>query len=125
MQTPGPEGSGERALRPPPLGHGHGHSTGGGGPRGHETLGRGTPPAADLRPPGTERRAGLSGTGGEACSSESPLPSLRTEEEDLGPATGPGRKGGGGGLSSHAAREGSPAPSPWGMGTRLPSETDQ
>lgn len=62
--------------------------------------------------------------GGEACSSESPLPPFRTEKEDWGPATGEGERGGGS-LSSHAAREDSPAPFPWGMGTRLPSETDQ
>lgn len=65
MQTPEPEGNGERTLRPPPLGHGHGHSTGGGGPRGHETLGRGTPAHSGPQATGhRRRRAGLSGTGG-------------------------------------------------------------
>lgn len=35
----------------------------------------------------------MSGTGGEACSSESPHPSFRTEKEDLGPATGEKEEG--------------------------------
>lgn len=91
MQTPEPKGTGGAQLRPLPLGHGHGHSTGGEEAPGTRDTGegQGTPPAND---PG-DRRPDSAGwgrvaQGGEACSSESPLPSFRTKKEDLGPATG-------------------------------------
>lgn len=48
MQTPEPEGNGERSLCAPyPWGTDTATARGAEGPRGHETLGRGTPPTAD------------------------------------------------------------------------------
>ena len=58
----------------------------------------------------------MSGTWGEACSSESPLPSFRTKKEDLGPATGEEK---GERAASPSMRPGREAPLP-SRGERAP-----
>lgn len=76
MQTPEPEGNWERSAASLTLGHRHRHSTGAGRPRGTRDTGggTGTPLTDDPRGLAT-RRSGGTGVGGEAYSSESPLPS--------------------------------------------------
>lgn len=81
MQTPEPEGKWEPSVASLTLGHRHRHSTGAGRPRGTRDReeGQETPLADDPRTGDKTQRGRAEwhgvGGGGEACSSESPLPS--------------------------------------------------
>lgn len=111
MQTPEPKGNWERSAASLTLGHRHRHSTGAGRPRGHETQEGDRGPRSQMTPrtgDQTQRARAEWHRGARLVAASLPSPPSGRRRKTWAPRLG--KRKGRGGLSPHAARQGSPGP---------------
>lgn len=111
MQTPEPKGNWERSAASLTLGHRHRHSTGAGRPRGHVTQEGDRGPRSQMTPrtgDQTQRGRAEWHRGARLVAASLPSPPSGRRRKTWAPRLG--KRKGRGGLSPHAAREGSPGP---------------